>query len=84
MIKAVATGADGVPLLILGLSRRNTELLLEGKPISVDMLGITGLKAKILIIAGETEEALTEQLKPFITADTRVQGPEPWEKKGGG
>lgn len=68
MIKARAGG-----LVVLGLSRKNCEKLLEGKPISIDggaELGIPGLR--ILIMAGEDEETLAAQLEPFIDANTKV------------
>ena len=63
MIKALAHDDQGRPVIILGLSRKNTEELLKDRPIPVDltMFGIEG-GGRILIIAGETEEAMAAQL----------------------
>jgi len=79
MIKAVARGGDGKPLLILGLSRKNTELLLDGRPISIELMGLIGKEATVLLMAGETEEAMHEQLKEFIGPETRIERSEPKE-----
>ncbi len=73
MIKASATGPGGKPLLILGLSRKNTEMLLTGHPISVELKAFTGLVGTVLLMAGETEEAIMAELAPLMGADTRVE-----------
>lgn len=83
MIKAAARGKDGKPLLILGLSRRNTELLLEGRPISIELKRMTGIAGTLLLIAAENEAVLAAQLAPFMGPNTQFEGPEPWEKEGG-
>jgi len=61
---------DGKRLYGFGLSRGNTERLLEGKPILIDLdllairaPDVTGLAGAVLIFAGETEEDCVEQLK---------------------
>lgn len=69
MIKAggkVSEGALTRPLMVLGLSRRNTELLLEGKPITFDGKEI-GIDCRVVILGNETETDLYE--------DIRVLGP---------
>lgn len=69
MIKAsgkVLEGALERKLMVLGLSRRNTELLLQGKPISFDAKEI-GIDCRVVILGGETETDLYE--------DIRVLGP---------
>lgn len=80
MIKAGAISGDGTPLLILGLSRKNCELLLEGNPIPVECEPIVGMKLRVLIIAGETEGVMEAQLRRFTDASTRVVGTPPSAK----
>lgn len=82
MIKASAVGKGGKPLLLLGLSRKNTELLLDGKPISIELKGLIGLEATVLLIAGETEGAMLSQLRSLMGPGTRFEGPESWEAEG--
>jgi|GEM_PF-2063056 len=74
MIKASAKGGDGKPLLILGLSRKNTEMLLAGRPISVELKAFTGLVGTVLLMAGETEQDIMRELSPLMGPDTRVEG----------
>jgi hypothetical protein len=72
VIKARGMTKDGRDVLLLGLSRRNTELLLDGQPIRVD----TALKPPhglaiadgpvILIIAGETEEQMATDVQAAL------------------
>lgn len=59
MIKAVAG-----PTVFLGLSRRNTELLLEGKPIRV-RLSELGMPTDVIVVvlAGETEQDIVKTLE---------------------
>lgn len=54
MIKAVISRTGKHPLVVLGLSRKNTEGLLDGKPIIVngEMLGLNG---DVVLLAGEDE-----------------------------
>ncbi|HWE97573.1 MAG TPA: hypothetical protein VG269_26695 [Tepidisphaeraceae bacterium] len=62
MIKAIGTKGNQT-LVLLGLSRRNCELLLEGKPIHVDVEKLVpGLRVSVLLIAGETELAITKEM----------------------
>lgn len=64
MIKASGE-REGQPLLILGLSRVNTERLLEGMPIMIDAaeMAAMGLPAThVLVVAGETEADIAGQL----------------------
>lgn len=67
MLKALARGSDGRPMMILGLSRRNTELLLEGKPILVDTsnYGIPG-GPHIVLLGGETEETIQAEMAQHL------------------
>ncbi len=68
MIKSKGTSADGRPFLIFGLSRINTERLLQGDPIPIDTeaLGLPG-GPHILIMAGETEEDILNTLRQHVT-----------------
>lgn len=63
MIKALGTGPDGVPTLLLGLSRANCTRMLAGDPILVEgaKLGVKGLN--VLLCAGLTEAALVDELE---------------------
>ena len=49
----------GRPTMLLGLSRKNTERLLDGQPIHKDI----GFPIDVLIVGGETEETILEDLK---------------------
>ncbi len=61
MIQAAAVHKDGRPIAIVGLSRRNTELLLEGKPIEIDLAKF-GLAGVLILLGGETEAAIQAEL----------------------
>lgn len=53
---------SGKETVLIGLSRKNTELLLQGKPIYKD----TELPINLLIIGGETEDSILEHLKEHL------------------
>jgi hypothetical protein len=63
MIKFAATTKDGTTLITLGLSEGNLENLRENKPILVDLglLGVPGVQ--VMIMWGETEQAMMDELK---------------------
>lgn len=69
MIKALGKSGDR-PMLLFGLSRKNCELLLEGKPIKIDLQQMLEEAIKrhdlndavVILMAGETEESITEEL----------------------
>lgn len=70
MIKGrLAQGGGLHPTLFIGLSRRNCQLLLEGKPIKFDATGF-GLPGTVVIAGGETEASLLADLLaaelPFV------------------
>lgn len=81
MLKAVATSKDGRKLLVLGLSRRNMELLMENKPIVVDTAryGIEG-GAHIVLLGGETEESIQAEMAKHLKLPEPV--PEPPAPQG--
>lgn len=66
MIKAVISGGDNTPILVLGLSRENCARLLLGLPIHIKAaeLAEMGLPADmdVMVIAGETEASIAKQL----------------------
>ncbi len=72
MIKFKIELDNGKVAIGFALSAKNIELLKEKKPIKVD-LNEMGLNADILIMYGETEEAIIEELKPFIGKDTTIK-----------
>jgi hypothetical protein len=49
--------------LVLGLSRRNLELLQAGKPIRFNLSEINLPPADVVIFFGETEQAMMEELQ---------------------
>lgn len=59
MIIANGTGRNGKPLILIGLSRGNMDELLKGRPIRREE---ESLAADVVIIGGETEEAILQQL----------------------
>lgn len=62
MIKARGTKSDGTPIILLGLSERNLELLRQGRPISFDCAKDLGLQLSILVVYGKTEDAIRSEL----------------------
>ena len=64
MIKAVAHSNVGETLVIFGLSEGNVQELKKGRPIPIDMEELElGFKGKVVIIYGETEDALAAQFQ---------------------
>jgi len=66
---------DDKLLLILGLSRRNRELLEKGRPIDLtrESHGMAiPANLKIVIFAGETEETMRQQMAALIGPTTVV------------
>ncbi len=61
MIKASLT-RGGRQVFVLGLSARNIELLRQGKPIPVNLAELGG-KGEVLIMYGETEEDIADELR---------------------
>ena len=57
-------------MLLIGLSRGNTQLLLEGKPIAVEMKELIGVDAVLVIVGGETEADIERD----IVRDARSVG----------
>lgn len=75
MIKFLIKNKAGKNALGLGLSGKNIELLKQGKPIVIettDLEGLTGFDANILIMYGETEQHIYNQLKPNMDEKTEV------------
>jgi hypothetical protein len=74
MIKATGGSKDGVPLLILGLSRANTEKLLAGQPIHVrtDHVDPRVPAMHVILMGGETEEAIAAELGQHQTGPSRA------------
>lgn len=61
MVKGKGTYSNGLPFILLGLSRKNTELLLEGKPIIVKAADVA-LTHDIILVGGETEGDIVKEL----------------------
>lgn len=65
MIKAVASGKNGKPVVILGLSRENTVRLLSNMPIPVKLRELSPdlPDIEIVLLGGETEADIAEDLR---------------------
>ena len=61
MLKLKLTKADGSPLYVMGLSAMNIERLQAGMPIPVHLREFGG-QGEVLIFAGETEDAMIDEL----------------------
>jgi len=61
MIKASLKTDKGRPVVLLGLSERNLELLRKGKPILVDLLPF-GMDGQVILTYGKTEDDITREL----------------------
>lgn len=72
----------GKPILLLGLTRKNTELLLDGRPIPIELKDLIGVDAVVLIVAGETEQAICDELREHIGPSTKIEGPFPFRQDG--
>lgn len=82
MIKAAGVMADGTPFLLVGLSRKNLELLPFDKPIAVDVGQLShgrvqGWPARMMlvIVGGETEESIAAEVagKVGTAGDAHLQ-----------
>lgn len=72
MIKFTADRA-GRTLIGLGISAGNVQRLKEGKPIHIHLEELNlPWKADIMIMYGETEQALADELEEFISPETVV------------
>lgn len=68
MIRAGGVTGKGGKILILGLSKANCEELLKGRPISFPLKEYGfGENDVVLIMGGETEQAVAAELKKHMT-----------------
>jgi len=74
MITAIAKGENGKRIIVLGVSRENIDRLIAGKPIRVTAETHPGFADDLVIgiMFGETERALTDALKPFLSDETKI------------
>lgn len=74
MVKFTASTEAGVPVIGLGLSRANCDLLLEGRPIAINAADLGLAALEIIIFAGLDETTLRQQLEKMgaITERTVV------------
>ena len=70
MLKAKIISPDGLVLLVIGLSSENMKRLLDSKPIifSGSEIGFPSIE-NVLIVGGETNDALIEQMKKLGLPD---------------
>jgi hypothetical protein len=69
LIKASAVQKNHRQLFLLGLSDMNLQKLREGLPIRLSLESIGGV-GDIVIVWGETEEAILTDLAPLFGPDT--------------
>lgn len=71
MIKALAKTLDGAPMILLGLSAKNIELLKARKPILAELSEL-GMEGQVAIFYGETEEEIEAELKAAFAGATKA------------
>lgn len=64
MIKATAKAADGTTLLILGLEKKNLEMLRQGRPMLIDGTKL-GIPAHVYILYGDKPMDIVRELKSY-------------------
>jgi hypothetical protein len=76
MITAVAKANDGTRIILLGVSRGNVTRLTAGQPIRVSAASHPGFPddVTVMIVFGETESWLVDQMKDVIGHDTKIVG----------
>jgi len=76
MITAVAHGKDGEKIIVLGITAENVTRLMKGMPIRVTPESHPGFPKDVVILItfGQTEKAITEQLAPLISGETKIIG----------
>lgn len=76
MIKATGRTADGMPLLVLGLSGENVTRLMADEPIRLNLADLGLPPMEVLIVGGRTEDSIITDLQTagVITTTTRRQG----------
>ncbi len=62
MLKFTGNGKDGTTYF-LGLARRNVDRLTAGQPIKVNLADLGGPPINVVILFGETERTLFDDLK---------------------
>jgi hypothetical protein len=62
MVKIEAVGQEGEPVLVLGFTREDLEVLIGGQVLSQDMRSRTGLEATIMVMVAE-DERIIDQLR---------------------
>ncbi len=75
MVRFSFEDREGRICLGLGIARENVNRLIAGKPIVVrlaEMAPDLTVDGEILIFFGETEAEMTNNLAPFIDAETKV------------
>lgn len=72
MIKAVGESGDK-RFLLIGLSMENCRRLLRGEPIMFDLPAPLDPESKIIMLGGETEEAIVAELREAGWLDGTVE-----------
>lgn len=77
MIKASGRDRFGKPFIMLGFSHKNLDLLKEGKPVVIP-LSEYGAEGHIVIMSGETEDAIKAEIEKHIAiGEVRDQRDDP-------
>ena len=70
----MATLADGRPLIVIGLSSKNLDMLRARRPCLINMDELGG-KGEVAIMWGETEQAIWDEMKQagMVSDQTEVR-----------
>jgi hypothetical protein len=69
VIKAKGKTVEGDPLFIFGLSQENVRRLMKGHAIAIDLRREYGERGVVIIVGGETEEAIRDELLKYYVSD---------------
>jgi len=71
MIKALMSMEGGEKVVLLGLSAGNMTRLMAGEPIPIDLADLDLPHQRLVIVGGETEEAITDSLRAYLGPNTQ-------------
>lgn len=71
MLKLTYQATPGITSYAFGLSKRNIQLLKQGRPINVDLAPMGGT-GSVMIFYGKTEQDMARDLAEFVGPETKV------------
>lgn len=81
MIKFKFKADDGPVLIGLGITKENIDLLMQGKPIMIELDAMGLPMVRLGILYGENEQDILAQLQPHISEETVVRDEKPVSRK---